>query len=544
MNYTSVDDAEIQIFSATAKMLTIFPSIFLIIGSIVWYTGSKHSTKHLPVSTLFVLKILSTISFILLASFDSFLVQADGQIPWESGLLIFGTTCSMAVLEMDRRLGIISSAILIGYWLMAAFSLWISVILQGSVDFASWRYIAEFALAVLATMVFILSCWAEKLPEGRNDGSAECQVGWVNSFALSWVTDAIMKVFQVKKTRDDGCILLSDLDEIPKQYRIEERFDEFETEFNRQLKIDQKRPKTGENEGLLVSEENPAKYTLCKAVLKTYRKQIGTAVAYNLVWGILRWLTPFFLTKILHVIKFSTPGEDYISNWVGILCCVGYGSSAIILYLIETRKSYHQFILAIGVRWQINHLLFKKTLTVNIGQQSFTSGQLTNLMSDDSVMYHRVLEEMPRGMERVLTIFGSIIYLYFIMDWAAFVLPIVFIVIVPITWYTAKKMRETQVNVNEKNDKRLKIMNEIINGIRVLKMYAWETAFMKKVNQNRKEQEIFRTVNNNITTALCVTYRFTPFLIQLVTFSTYVLFIGPLDSAKVFTAAYIFGFLA
>jgi len=82
--------------------------------------------------------------------------------------------------------------------------------------------------------------------------------------------------------------------------------------------------------------------------------------------------------------------------------------------------------------------------------------------------------------------------------------------------------------IQDKNDTRLKIMNEIINGIRVLKMYAWENAFMKKVNENRLEEKVYRKIYNNLTTTMSTLYRFTPYLIQLVAFSTYVLFIGPL----------------
>ena len=32
-------------------------------------------------------------------------------------------------------------------------------------------------------------------------------------------------------------------------------------------------------------------------------------------------------------------------------------------------------------------------------------------------------------------------------------------------------------------DSRLKLMSEILNGIKVLKLYAWELPFMKKINE-------------------------------------------------------------
>jgi ATP-binding cassette subfamily C (CFTR/MRP) protein 4 len=37
-----------------------------------------------------------------------------------------------------------------------------------------------------------------------------------------------------------------------------------------------------------------------------------------------------------------------------------------------------------------------------------------------------------------------------------------------------------------KTDKRIRIMNEILNGIRVIKMYAWEIPFSKLVAESRE----------------------------------------------------------
>ena len=43
-------------------------------------------------------------------------------------------------------------------------------------------------------------------------------------------------------------------------------------------------------------------------------------------------------------------------------------------------------------------------------------------------------------------------------------------------------------------DQRIKLMNEILNGIRVLKMYAWERSFQDRVGATRdKEVKVLRT---------------------------------------------------
>ena len=37
-------------------------------------------------------------------------------------------------------------------------------------------------------------------------------------------------------------------------------------------------------------------------------------------------------------------------------------------------------------------------------------------------------------------------------------------------------------------DSRIKLMNEILNGIKILKLYAWEDSFIKKILEIRDEE--------------------------------------------------------
>ena len=37
-------------------------------------------------------------------------------------------------------------------------------------------------------------------------------------------------------------------------------------------------------------------------------------------------------------------------------------------------------------------------------------------------------------------------------------------------------------------DQRIKLMNEILNGIRVLKLYAWEMAFIRSIRSIRDKE--------------------------------------------------------
>jgi ATP-binding cassette subfamily C (CFTR/MRP) protein 1 len=63
-------------------------------------------------------------------------------------------------------------------------------------------------------------------------------------------------------------------------------------------------------------------------------------------------------------------------------------------------------------------------------------------------------------------------------------------------------------------DQRIKMMNEILNGIRVLKLYAWEAAFIRSISHVR-EKELGYVRRKALVSALSnMLWAFTPILVR------------------------------
>ncbi len=60
---------------------------------------------------------------------------------------------------------------------------------------------------------------------------------------------------------------------------------------------------------------------------------------------------------------------------------------------------------------------------------------------------------------------------------------------VPINILTGNKMKKYQKAQMLYKDQRVKLMDEVLNGIKVLKLYAWEPSFSEKLLASR-EQEV------------------------------------------------------
>jgi hypothetical protein len=67
-------------------------------------------------------------------------------------------------------------------------------------------------------------------------------------------------------------------------------------------------------------------------------------------------------------------------------------------------------------------------------------------------------------------------------------------------------------------DERIKTMNEILNGIRVLKLYAWEMAFIRSITNIRDKELGYIRQKAIISTISNILWTFTPILVRTRTF--------------------------
>lgn len=111
-----------------------------------------------------------------------------------------------------------------------------------------------------------------------------------------------------------------------------------------------------------------------------------------------------------------------------------------------------------------------------------------NLMTMDT---HRIVEFVPlvnMMWSAPLQIVIAIYLLWQQLGIATLAGVVVMLALMPINGFVATRMRILQQSLMKVKDKRIKLMNEILGGIRVWKMYAWEQSFNEKVMELRNSE--------------------------------------------------------
>ena len=101
---------------------------------------------------------------------------------------------------------------------------------------------------------------------------------------------------------------------------------------------------------------------------------------------------------------------------------------------------------------------------------------------------------------------------------AALIGSIGLIILIPLNLIGGKFVEKLETQQLAAKDARLKLMSEILNGIKVLKLYAWELPFMKKIKEIRKKEIKLLKANAWVYGALNFTFTMSPFLVTIGSF--------------------------
>ena len=97
------------------------------------------------------------------------------------------------------------------------------------------------------------------------------------------------------------------------------------------------------------------------------------------------------------------------------------------------------------------------------------------------------------------------------------------VITIPIDALISQKLKKLQAANLKNKDSRIKIMNEVLEGIKVLKLYAWEPSFIRKIQAVRDEE--IKTLKKTAILSSILTFIFTatPFFVAICSFAAYVL---------------------
>uniref|UniRef100_A0A8C4HVT0 ABC-type glutathione-S-conjugate transporter n=1 Tax=Dicentrarchus labrax TaxID=13489 RepID=A0A8C4HVT0_DICLA len=213
--------------------------------------------------------------------------------------------------------------------------------------------------------------------------------------------------------------------------------------------------------------------------------------------------------------------------------------------LFNHQYMYTCFTVGMRVKTAVMGLVYRKSLVINsAARRTCTVGEIVNLVSADTqklmdfVVYFNAVWLAPIEIALCLFFLWQVCLNHLGPSALAGIATV--ILIFPLNGFIAKKRSKLQVKAIQMKfmDGRIRLMNEILNGIKILKFYAWEKAFLEQVLGHR-EKELKALKKSQILYSISIaSFNSSSFLIAFAMFGVYVTLDdrNVLDAQKVFVS--------
>ncbi|CAG5933712.1 unnamed protein product [Menidia menidia] len=280
---------------------------------------------------------------------------------------------------------------------------------------------------------------------------------------------------------------------------------------------------------------------LTRVLLKCFGKSYAVAGLFAFSLEAIKVIQPLLLGKIIQYFESSRP-DDQRSLHMVYVYAAAMSISTFGLTMLQHLYYYHVQRIGMKVRVAVCHMIYRKALrlsTESMGRT--TTGQIVNLLSNDVNRFDEITLNLHYLWVGPLQAAVIIVFLWQEIGSTCLAGVAAIALMMPLQTWFGKLFGIFRSKTAVLSDSRIRIMNEVVSGIRIIKMYAWEKPLSAMVNEVRRK-EIGQILKSSYLRGLNMASFFASSKITVfVTFTVHVLLGNSITASSVFVTVSLYG---
>ncbi|KAK9889603.1 hypothetical protein WA026_006976 [Henosepilachna vigintioctopunctata] len=515
-------------------VLVAFPcSILWIFSGLEIFRILKSQSKHIPWNWRNVSKLIVIIALCLVTVTEIIfniihqkeLHAVDIVTPL---VKFFSFVLVFTFIIFNRKHGIRASGVQFFFWLSLAvcgtFQLRTEIKnlkLKHMHSYKSYLFYTIYYLFVLL-MLFLSSLNDQKAKgpvKAAKNLSPEKESCFLSRLFYSWFETLAWKGFRKPLTDED-------LYDLKDQYSAKEVVINFDYHCTKKLSKAKGKP-------------NP-KVSVLPICMEAVSSTFAFAILLKVCSDLLTFVSPQVLSLLINFVK----QRDEL--WKGFFFAIILFSTGFIKSLLSAQYNQKANIIGLRIRVALNSTIYRKVLRMsNKSKRDYTVGEMVNLISNDT----KNIADLPFNMLSILSaVLQSSLALYFlweILGVAVLAGLVVLVALTPFNSFISNRLKTLQLNKMKSTDHRIKLTNEVLSNLKILKLYAWDSIFYGNVLGVREDECNYLKRSAFFNVGYSFIWSCAPFLVSLVCFATYVLIDDKniLDAQVAFVSISLFNLL-
>uniref|UniRef100_A0A6Q2ZKD9 ATP-binding cassette, sub-family C (CFTR/MRP), member 8 n=1 Tax=Esox lucius TaxID=8010 RepID=A0A6Q2ZKD9_ESOLU len=239
-----------------------------------------------------------------------------------------------------------------------------------------------------------------------------------------------------------------------------------------------------------------------RALRLAFGRPLIISITFRFLADLLGFAGPLCISGIVHHISkdnltiqppllgvYFISSQEFLENAYVLAVLLFF---ALILQRTFLQASYYVAIeTGINLRGAIQTKIYNKIMrlcTSNMSMGELTVGQICNLVAIDTNQLMWFFFLCPNLWAMPVQIIVGVILLYYLLGISALIGATVIALLAPVQYFVATKLSQAQKSTLEYSSERLKKTNELLRGIKLLKLYAWEHIFCQSVEETRGKE--------------------------------------------------------
>ncbi|KAF8937350.1 hypothetical protein BGZ58_002845 [Dissophora ornata] len=293
--------------------------------------------------------------------------------------------------------------------------------------------------------------------------------------------------------------------------------------------------------------------SLMNTILLSFNSQWIPIMVIRILTSVMTYVSPQLLDSLLGFIQsYASPNDtSRMPVSLGIILAFGLFFCSVLVTFLNAQLQAATVNLGLEVRTALMSMIYRKALRLsNDAKQKSTAGEITNHMSVDAERWSMSLSTLPLIVSIPIEIAIAIWMLYGLIGWSIFVGLAAVVLMLPIHAKLSSYFAIFRALKMKAMDSRLRLVNEVLGGMKIVRLYNWEESFKEKIAVVRRDELKVLRKFGTMFSFVALVFLSTPLVITLVSLAVFATHGGPnygpgdVNPQTIFVSITLFGLLS
>ncbi|KAJ7480955.1 hypothetical protein FB451DRAFT_1031097, partial [Mycena latifolia] len=249
-----------------------------------------------------------------------------------------------------------------------------------------------------------------------------------------------------------------------------------------------------------------------------FRWEFLSMAALLVITGLSSFMSPLAINRLLNVLE-DPNAESSMKPWFWVIMLLVGPVTYALAFQWDMWIGTHMMAQTTAV---VTQLVFEHALRIRVkadpadkgddatktssGKSANLLGKINNLVTVDLGNINEARNVLFIVVLVPVQVIGSVVFLYQVLGWSLTLPQSLMVALFPLPGYAAKLQSRLQKGALERTDARVQTVSELLNVIRMIKMFGWEKQMDQKIAEKREEElnwiwwrKVVYTAGNNLT---------------------------------------------